>query len=258
MGNKHAVAIDGPSGAGKSTIARAVSRKLGYTYVDTGAMFRAMGLYFLRKNIAPDDETSISKAVQDVNIAIRYENGIQQVFLNGENVSDLIRTEEVGSMASASSIFAGVRKKLLELQQKIAAENSVVMDGRDIGTVVLPDADTKIFLTASPAVRAYRRWAELTEKGISCSREEIEKEMKERDLRDSSRQNAPLKQADDAVLVDSSNMNLEEVTQRILRIVQEGSRRETGDPIQRGREGSRRETGGPIQRDQEGSRKENA
>jgi len=219
----HAVAIDGPAGAGKSTIAKAVSRELGYTYVDTGAMFRAMALYFIRNKIAPDDEDSIAKAVGNVGIEIRYDNGTQKIFLNGEDVTGLIRTEEVGNMASASSVYSEVRKKLLELQRKIADENNVVMDGRDIGTVVLPDADTKIFLTASAGVRAERRYKELLEKGVSCDLAEIEKDIRERDSRDSSRKNAPLKQADDAVLVDSSDMTVEEVIRKILSVVRSGS-----------------------------------
>lgn len=216
MEKKHAIAIDGPAGAGKSTIAKAVSAKLGFIYVDTGAMFRAMALGFLRAGIPADDENAISAAAEKADIAIRYENGVQQVLLNGENVSGLIRTEEVGNMASSVSIYPQVRKKLLELQRKIASENDVVMDGRDIGTVILPDADTKIFLTASARVRAARRYAELAEKGISCNLDDIVREMEERDYRDTHRDNAPLRKADDAVEVDTSELSVDEVIAAIL------------------------------------------
>lgn len=216
MEKKHAIAIDGPAGAGKSTIAKAVSAKLGFIYVDTGAMFRAMALGFLRAGIPADDENAISAAAKKADIAIRHENGVQQVLLNGENVSGLIRTEEVGNMASSVSIYPQVRKKLLELQRKIASENDVVMDGRDIGTVILPNADTKIFLTASARVRAARRYAELAEKGISCNLDDIVREMEERDYRDTHRDNAPLRKADDAVEVDTSELSVDEVIAAIL------------------------------------------
>jgi cytidylate kinase len=215
----HAVAIDGPAGAGKSTVAKMVSKTLGYIYVDTGAMFRAVGLYLLRMKIASDDEMAITRAIKDINIVIRYEDGTQKVLLNGEDVSGLIRTEEVGNMASACSVFGTVRKKLLELQRKIAEENNVVMDGRDIGTVVLPNADTKIFLTASAHIRALRRYNELMEKGLPCNLEETEKDIIERDRRDSTRQNAPLKQAENAVLLDTSSCSAEEAAERIVEIV---------------------------------------
>lgn len=215
----HAVAIDGPAGAGKSTVAKIVSRELGYIYVDTGAMYRAIALFFLKKGISAEDRTAMEAALPEIDVSIRYEDGAQKVLLNGEDVSGLIRTEEVGNMASAASAFPPVRAKLLSLQRGLAEREPVVMDGRDIGTVVLPDADTKIYLTASVEVRAKRRYKELTEKGISCSLSEIAKDIEARDWRDMHRETAPLKKADDAVLVDSSDMTLEEVCSTILAVV---------------------------------------
>ena len=214
-----ALAIDGPAGAGKSTIARAVSRELGWIYVDTGAMFRAVALFFLREGISADDAEGIRERIGGVNVTLGHENGEQQVFLNGENVSGLIRTEEVGNMASACSVYPEVRQKLLELQRSLAEQQPVLMDGRDIGTVVLPDADTKVYLTASVEVRARRRFRELMEKGAACDIAEIEKDIRERDWRDMHRETAPLKQAEDAVLVDSSDMTAAEVTEKILSMV---------------------------------------
>ena len=214
-----ALAIDGPAGAGKSTIARAVSRELGWIYVDTGAMFRAVALFFLREGISADDAEGIRERIGGVNVTLGHENGEQQVFLNGENVSGLIRTEEVGNMASACSVYPEVRQKLLELQRSLAEQQPVVMDGRDIGTVVLPDADTKVYLTASVEVRARRRFRELMEKGAACDIAEIEKDIRERDWRDMHRETAPLKQAEDAVLVDSSDMTAAEVTEKTLSMV---------------------------------------
>ena len=214
-----ALAIDGPAGAGKSTIARAVSRELGWIYVDTGAMFRAVALFFLREGISADDAGRIRERIGGVNVTLGHENGEQQVFLNGENVTGLIRTEEVGNMASACSVYPEVRQKLLELQRGLAERQPVVMDGRDIGTVVLPDADTKVYLTASVKVRALRRYRELLEKGAACDIAEIEKDIRERDWRDMHREIAPLKQAEDAVLVDSSDMTAAEVTEQILSLV---------------------------------------
>ena len=210
------VAIDGPAGAGKSTIARAVAKKKGFIYVDTGAMYRAMALYFLRKGIDKTDESAINAALGQVEITIRYENGAQQVILNGENVSGLIRTEEVGNMASATSVYKKVREKLVELQKELARQADVIMDGRDIGTCVLPDADVKVYLTASSAVRAKRRYNELKEKGTDCDLDEIEKDIIDRDYRDMHRETSPLRQAEDAVLVDSSEMTIEQVVERIL------------------------------------------
>lgn len=212
------IAIDGPAGAGKSTIAKLVAKDLGFIYVDTGAMYRAMALYMLNNNIDPGDSEKISATCQSADITIKHENGIQVVYLNGENVNSLIRTEAVGNMASASSVNGDVRKKLVELQQKLAETVDVVMDGRDIGTVVLPNADLKIFLTASSRVRAERRFKELTAKGEECNIDVIEKDIIERDYRDSHRENSPLKQAEDAILVDSSNMTIEDVAGRIIEL----------------------------------------
>lgn len=210
------IAIDGPAGAGKSTIARLAAKRLGFVYVDTGAMYRAIALYFLRKGIRPEDVKTIASLVQGAEITIRYVDGTQQVILNGEDVSGQIRTEEVGNMASATSAIPAVRAHLLELQRNLAASANVIMDGRDIGTCILPDADVKIFLTASTSVRAMRRYRELQEKGMMCNLEEIEQDIIERDARDMNRETAPLKQAEDAMLLDSSDMTLEQVVQAIL------------------------------------------
>lgn len=212
------IAIDGPAGAGKSTIARMVAKNLGFVYVDTGAMYRAMALYFLRKGIDPGDEASIAEACRDVDVAITYKDSAQQVLLGGENVSGLIRTEEVGSMASATSGYVSVRNKLVELQKELAERANVVMDGRDIGTCVLPGAPVKIYLTATVGVRAGRRYRELAEKGVECRIEEIEKDIEERDYRDMNREHSPLKQAGDAVLLDSSHMDVDQVAEAIIRI----------------------------------------
>ena len=213
------VAIDGPAGAGKSTIARKVAGKLSFIYVDTGAMYRAMALFLLREGITAAETEKISDVCQGADISICYENGEQVVLLNGENVNGLIRTEEVGNMASVSSANGTVRKKLVELQQKLAASTDVVMDGRDIGTCVLPNADVKIYLTASTRVRAKRRFDELMQKGISCNLDEIEKDIAERDHRDMTREISPLTQAPDAVCVDSSHIGIEETVSCILDII---------------------------------------
>lgn len=210
------IAIDGPAGAGKSTIARLAAKRLGFVYVDTGAMYRAIALYFLRKGIRPENVQTIASLVQGAEITIRHVDGTQQVILNGEDVSGQIRTEEVGNMASATSAIPAVRAHLLELQRNLAASANVIMDGRDIGTCILPDADVKIFLTASTSVRAMRRYRELQEKGMMCNLEEIEQDIIERDARDMNRETAPLKQAEDAMLLDSSDMTLEQVVQAIL------------------------------------------
>ena len=212
------IAIDGPAGAGKSTIAKKVAKELGFIYVDTGAMYRAMALYMINNKIDASESDMISETCQSADITIKYENGIQVVYLNGENVNSLIRTEAVGNMASASSVNGDVRKKLVELQQKLAQTTDVVMDGRDIGTVVLPGADLKVYLTASSKVRAERRYKELTEKGISCDFDAIEKDIIDRDYRDMHREISPLKQAEDAVLLDSSDMTIDEVKDRILEL----------------------------------------
>ncbi len=210
------IAIDGPAGAGKSTIAKMVAKELGFIYVDTGAMYRAMALYLIRKGIDREDTAGIEKACEDADISIEYENGHQVVLLMGENVNAYLRTEEVGNMASASSANLKVREKLVDLQKKLAATKDVVMDGRDIGTVVLPDSKCKIYLTASSAVRAKRRFDELMEKGITSDIKQIEADIIERDHRDMTRENSPLKQADDAVLIDSSDMTIEEVKNAII------------------------------------------
>ena len=215
------IAIDGPAGAGKSTIARRLAKELGYIYVDTGAMYRAMAYYFLTNNISSDDEAAIAKACDNVNVSIAYKNNEQQVLLNGENISDKIRNEEVGNMASATSVYPVVRTKLVELQRQLAQKENVIMDGRDIGTVVLPNANVKIYLTASSKVRAQRRFDELTEKGISCKFDEIEKDIIDRDYRDMHRETSPLKQADDAVLLDSSDMDIDAVIEKMKEIIRE-------------------------------------
>ena len=215
------VAIDGPAGAGKSTIARQLAKKFGYVYVDTGAMYRAMAYYFLNHGIKAEDENKIAEACQNVDVTIAYEGGEQQVILNGENITGSIRTEEVGNMASATSVYPVVRTKLVELQRKLAESTNVIMDGRDIGTCVLPNAQVKIYLTASSGTRAKRRYDELTAKGVSCDLAEIEKDILDRDYRDMHRETSPLKQAEDAVLVDSSEMNIEEVVEAIAAIVTE-------------------------------------
>ena len=210
------IAIDGPAGAGKSTIARKVAKSLGFIYVDTGAMYRAMALYMIKNGVDASDAAKISATCTSADITIRHENGEQVVYLNGENVNGLIRTEEVGNMASASSVNGDVRKKLVELQQKMAETTDVVMDGRDIGTVVLPNANLKVYLTASSRVRAERRYKELVAKGTECNIDDIEKDIIDRDYRDMHRENSPLKQAEDAVLLDSSDMTIDEVADKIL------------------------------------------
>ena len=210
------IAIDGPAGAGKSTIARMAAGKLGFIYVDTGAMYRAIALFCLRQGILPKDEEAVSLAVKEAQITISHVGGEQRIMLNGEDVSGQIRTEEVGNTASTVSAYPPVRAHLLGLQRNLAAGASVIMDGRDIGTCVLPDAETKIFLTASPSVRAMRRFKELKEKGIMCNLQEIEQDIIERDQRDTSRAAAPLKQAEDAVLVDGSDMTIDQVVNAIM------------------------------------------
>ena len=209
------IAIDGPAGAGKSTIAKRIAEEMGFIYVDTGAMYRAMALYLIRRGIAPDDTERISGLCKEADISIEYRGGEQTVLLDGENVNAYLRTEEVGNMASRSSAVPAVREKLVELQQKLAAKADVVMDGRDIGTVVLPDADVKIYLTATSAARAKRRYLELQEKGEQAELSRIEQDIIERDYRDMHREHSPLRQAEDAVLVDSSELTIDEVVERI-------------------------------------------
>lgn len=215
------IAIDGPAGAGKSTIAKRVAKELGFIYVDTGAMYRAMALYFLRNQIEAGDEAAVTAACEYIEVSISYENGEQQILLNDENVTGSIRKEEVGNMASATSGYPAVRAKLLDLQRGLAKKEDVIMDGRDIGTCVLTDAPLKIYLTASVETRGIRRYNELTEKGISCNLEEICHDIQERDERDMNRKIAPLKQAEDAILVDSSNMDIQEVTDTIIAYAKE-------------------------------------
>lgn len=215
----YSIAIDGPAGAGKSTIAKKIAKKLGFIYVDTGAMYRAMALHILRKGISPEDGDAISRACEDADITICYENGEQVVLLNGENVNGFIRTEEVGNMASASSVNGDVRKKLVALQQKLAGTADVIMDGRDIGTCVLPFADVKVYLTADARVRADRRYEELTQKGIRCDLSKIEQDIIERDERDMNREISPLKQAEDAILLDSSDLSVDEVVEKVISLV---------------------------------------
>ena len=212
------IAIDGPAGAGKSTIAKAVSKKLNSIYVDTGAMYRSIALFMIRNNVSKEDTASIAAKCKDADVTINYEGGVQNVILNGENVNGLIRTEEVGNMASVVSAVPEVRAHLLQLQRNLAASTDVVMDGRDIGTTVLPDANLKVYLTASSKVRAKRRYDELTAKGESCDIDVIEKDIIDRDHRDMTREISPLKQADDAFLVDSSDMTIEEVENKIIEL----------------------------------------
>ncbi len=214
------IAIDGPAGAGKSTIAKLAAKKLGFVYVDTGAMYRAMALYFLRQGIE-GDEAAIKAACPQIEVELCYEDGLQKVILNGEDVTGQIRAEEVGRAASSTSVHAPVREKLVELQRQLAARENVIMDGRDIGTCVLPNAPAKIYLTASVQERARRRFLELEEKGITCDQKEIEKDIEDRDYRDMHREHSPLKQAEDAVLLDTTHMSIEQVVEAIIRIAAE-------------------------------------
>lgn len=214
------IAVDGPAGAGKSTIARAVAKKLNIIYVDTGAMYRGMGLYMLRQGIDPEDEQAVIAHCEEADITLGYEDGVQVVYLNGENVNAYIRTEEVGAATSRISALAPVRRRITALQQELAASADCIMDGRDIGTCVLPHADVKIYLTASSAVRARRRYDELTAKGQQCDLAQIQADMEERDYRDMHREVSPLRQAQDAILVDSSDMTPEQVIERILELCQ--------------------------------------
>lgn len=212
------IAIDGPAGAGKSTIAKKAAKKLDFIYVDTGAMYRAIALYFIRNGVNAEDEKTISEKCGDIDVSIDYVDGAQQVILNGENVNDLIRTEQVSMMTSDISKYPAVREKLLNLQRQLAAQKNVIMDGRDIGTCVLPAAKTKIFLTASARERARRRYKEQVERGIECDIDQIEKDIIARDKQDMNREIAPLKQAEDAVLIDSSDMNIEQVVDAIIEV----------------------------------------
>lgn len=212
----YSIAIDGPAGAGKSTIARLVAKEKGFIYVDTGAMYRGLAVHFLKKGIQPEDTEKIKEACRDAQVSIGYEEGQQQVYLNGENITSQLRREEVGNMASKSSAIPEVREKLLSLQRDLARRQNVVMDGRDIGTCVLPDADVKVYLTASSRTRAKRRYDELTARGVPCDLAQIEQDIIERDSRDMNREISPLRQAEDAVLVDSSDMTIRQVADAIL------------------------------------------
>lgn len=214
----YAIAIDGPAGAGKSTIARRVAEEMNLIYIDTGAMYRAMAVYFLGNNINLDNEEEVNKAVQSVNIEIKYERGEQQVILNGFNCTKCLRDEIIGKAASAASRYGAVRTRLVELQRELAAQENVVMDGRDIGTVVLPDAQTKIYLTASVQARAGRRCSELKERGEEPDFELIKKDIEDRDYQDMNRAISPLRQADDAVLLDTSDMSVDEVVEAVKNI----------------------------------------
>ncbi len=212
------IAIDGPAGAGKSTIAKKVAKEKGFIYVDTGAMYRAMAYYLLSIKANPTNEEEIAEKCQGADITISYENNEQVVLLNGENVNGVIRTEEVGNMASLTSKNSKVRERLTILQKQLAETNDVVMDGRDIGTCVLPNADVKVYLTASVEVRAKRRFEELTEKQIACDLKQIAQDIASRDEQDMTREIAPLKQAEDATLIDSSYMTVDEVVQAIFNL----------------------------------------
>lgn len=214
------IAIDGPAGAGKSTIAKQVARRENLIYIDTGAMYRAMSLLMLQNGIPLNDAEKIGQECSRAQIDISYENGEQAVFLNGENVDAFLREERVGNAASAVSAVPRVRERLVQLQRELAESADVVMDGRDIGTVVLPDADLKIFLTASSRVRAERRYRELQEKGIEADLKTIQRDIEERDHRDMTRETSPLRQAEDAVVIDSSMMTVDEVIQNILNLIQ--------------------------------------
>ena len=214
------IAIDGPAVAGKSSIAKLVAERLSFIYIDTGAMYRTMALYFMNRGINTKDQMLVESRCEEIDIRIHYENGEQQIFLNGENVSVEIREEQVGNEASVVASYGKVREKLVALQRSMAASSDVIMDGRDIGTVVLPDADVKIYLTASSAVRAERRYKELTEKGAVCDLKKIEEDIKIRDYQDMNREISPLKQAEDAVLVDSSDMTIDQVIEEIISIVE--------------------------------------
>ncbi len=213
------VAIDGPSGAGKSTLAKRLAKELGYLYVDTGAMYRSIGLFALRKGVDPKDEAAVTALLPQIQIELRYVDGAQRVLLCGEDVSEAIRAEEVGMATSAVSAHPPVRAFLLELQRGMARTHDILMDGRDIGTVILPNASVKIFLTASAEARATRRFRELQEKGVDTDFETVLEDIRRRDYQDSHRATAPLRQAEDAVLVDTSEMDLEESFQALKSLI---------------------------------------
>ena len=215
------IAIDGPAGAGKSTIARRTAQELSFIYVDTGALYRALAVFLVDEGVSPEDTEKVKEAVKSVKVLIAYENGEQQVLVNGKNVTDRLRAESVGNMASTISAIPAVRAALLDLQRDLAKAHDVLMDGRDIGTNVLPDAELKIYLTASVETSAERRYRDLQEKGVEKPLSEIKKEIEERDHRDMTRAIAPLKQAEDAVYLDTSHMNIDEVVEAIRKLYRE-------------------------------------
>ncbi|RGY01665.1 (d)CMP kinase [Blautia sp. OF03-15BH] len=215
------IAIDGPAGAGKSTIARRTAQELSFIYVDTGALYRALAVFLVDEGVSPEDTEKVKEAVKSVKVSIAYENGEQQVLVNGKNVTDRLRAESVGNMASTISAIPAVRAALLDLQRDLAKAHDVLMDGRDIGTNVLPDAELKIYLTASVETRTERRYRDLQEKGVEKPLSEIKKEIEERDHRDMTRAIAPLKQAEDAVYLDTSHMNIDEVVEAIRKLYRE-------------------------------------
>lgn len=214
------VAIDGPAGAGKSTIARAAAKKLGYIYVDTGALYRTVALAAVRREVL-DDADGVAAMLPQISVELKFENGEQQVYLDGENVSSFIRTPQISMGASKVSAIPKVREYLLSLQQSIAKENNVIMDGRDIATVVLPNADVKIFLFATPECRAQRRYKELIEKGENVTYEDVLKDVNDRDYQDSHREIAPLKPSEDSVMADTSDLDLQQSTEMIIGIIKE-------------------------------------
>ena len=213
------VAIDGPSGAGKSSLAKRLAADMGFTYVDTGAMYRSIGLYAVRAGVDPKDEAAVTALLPQIKLAIRLVDGAQHIYLNGEDVSDAIRAENIGMAASAVSAHPPVRAFLLDTQRGLAADQNILMDGRDIGTVVLPNATVKIFLTASPEARATRRWKEYQEKGVNTPYEEVLADVKQRDYQDTHRAAAPLKQAEDAVLLDTSELDFEQSLAAMKKII---------------------------------------
>lgn len=216
------IAIDGPAGAGKSTIAKQVAKELGFIYVDTGAMYRAIAVYLIENNIPVENESIVGGSIADISIEIKYEDDAQQVYLNGMNVTGNLRTEAVGNMASKSSALPCVREKLLDIQKNLAASYDVVMDGRDIGTNILPNAELKIYLTASVEVRAKRRYDELVSKGeTGVELDSIEKDIAQRDRQDMERKIAPLRRAENAILVDSSDMTIDQVKETIIGLAKE-------------------------------------
>ena len=217
----YSIAIDGPSGAGKSSLAKNLARHIGFNYIDTGAMYRTIGLYVYRKGISSGDAAGIVSCLSEIDIGIQFEDGVQNMYLNGERVTDFIREPDISTYASGVSKIPEVRGFLFDLQRDFARSNCVIMDGRDIGTVILPDADVKIYLFASAENRAQRRYLELCEKGVATTYEEVLEQMRQRDENDANREIAPAKPADDAVMVDNSELGIEGTFERVLEIVRE-------------------------------------